>query len=281
MNELTIKEFDYSQLDRDTQDFIKEKENTIIQISNKTRTELGKEYYEVQQRLAKDGYGCFLEWVESIGAKTSSVYRLIAYYENLVLPNWERQTLIESMPKTLQHELSKPSTDKELVQEVLDKEITSMSEYQQLVKEKKQVQDKLEQETLENVQLRAELQKVKSEQPKEVIKEIVKEVIPSDYSDLKETVQRQNATIQSLRQKEKEALSKLNEQQANKKISNDAFNFSFDVDEFIKKVGGLIYLTDHIHELKGQDKMYFERSIQRIYDWANQLYFNYEETRKK
>lgn len=119
----------------------------------------------------------------------------------------------------------------------------------------------------------------------------VKEVEPKDYKDLKlkakeidklhEEIKRKNMQISSLQNKEKEALEKLEEYDANKKIINDLRDFMWSIDTFIRRVGGLIYLTDYYKELSREDKKYFDNSVDRIYDWSGQLKENLKQIKNK
>lgn len=119
----------------------------------------------------------------------------------------------------------------------------------------------------------------------------VKEVEPKDYQDLKlkskeidklyEEIKRKNMQILSLQNKEKKALEKLEEYDANKKIINDLRDFMWSIDTFIRRVGGLIYLTDYYKELSKEDKQYFDNSVDRIYDWSGQLKENLKQIKNK
>lgn len=119
----------------------------------------------------------------------------------------------------------------------------------------------------------------------------VKEVAPKDYNDLKlkakeidklhEEIKRKNMQILSLQNKEKETLEKLEEYDANKKIINDLRDFMWSIDTFIRRVGGLIYLTDYYKELSKEDKKYFDNSVDRIYDWSGQLKENLKQIKNK
>lgn len=119
----------------------------------------------------------------------------------------------------------------------------------------------------------------------------VKEVAPKDYNDLKlkakeidklhEEIKRKNMQILSLQNKEKETLEKLEEYDANKKIINDLRDFMWSIDTFIRRVGGLIYLTDYYKELSKEDKKYFDSAVDRIYDWSGQLKENLKQIKNK
>lgn len=135
-NELST-EFKYDLVDQSTAEFLKQKEFNMREIVGKAYTELGRELKEAQEMLANNGYGCFEEWYLSIGFKRQFVYRLIERYENLILPFWEKQNLIEDLPVSLTYEIAKPSSEsteskKQAKEAVLNGEIKTLKEYKEL-----------------------------------------------------------------------------------------------------------------------------------------------------
>lgn len=134
--------FDYSQVDNDTADFLRQKEMAIGGLMHKTRDMVGQELKEAQDKLARHRYGCFGKWVASLGIKESTAYELINYH-GLILRHAEKKEFIQGMPYTLAREIAKPSADPELKLKVLAGDITSHKDYQELLKEKQQLQDEL------------------------------------------------------------------------------------------------------------------------------------------
>lgn len=138
-----------------------------------------------------------------------------------------------------------------------------------------------------------DLLKIQKELQEELYKEQkkTKEVVPKDYDDLKfkakdldkayEEIKRKNMEIASLKSKERENLAKLEEYDANKKIINDLKDFMWTIDSFIRRIGGLIYLTDYYNELPNKEKEYFNKSVDRIYDWSGQLKENLKQIKNK
>lgn len=115
------------EVDRDTLDYLKEQTIKIHGITTKAYTQLGKVFFETQEQLAKNGYGCFREWFENIGYKKDAVYRLISRH-NLIVANCDKQDLIESLPMSLSYEIAKESCPKELRDKVLEGEIKTLKE---------------------------------------------------------------------------------------------------------------------------------------------------------
>jgi hypothetical protein len=135
--ELTPKPFDYNQLNEKTAAFLKAKENAIRTTVSNSYTIIGQYLKEAQDELALKGYGCFWEWLESIGIKRQTAYNLIQRY-NLIIQNLDIQNLIEDLPLALSYEISKPSTDPEIVKKVFVGNITSHKQYQEALRAKKE-----------------------------------------------------------------------------------------------------------------------------------------------
>ncbi len=124
--------FNYSQLDDEAKIFLKEKEKEMHGIVANTYTSIGKILKEAQEKLAKAGYGCFLEWTESLGLKKDKVYSLINRYELILsFGNSERQKVIEALPVSLAYEISKKNIDETAKEKVLNGEINSLKEFKE------------------------------------------------------------------------------------------------------------------------------------------------------
>lgn len=114
--------------DPDTLNYLKDQTIKIQSITSKAYTELGKIFLETQDKLAKNGYGCFREWFETIGFSKDMVYRLIAR-NNLIVAFCDKQNLIEALPISLSYEISKPNCPVELRDKVLNGEIKTIKEF--------------------------------------------------------------------------------------------------------------------------------------------------------
>jgi hypothetical protein len=213
-SEITQTAFNYSSLDEATAIFLKTKEDTIRVIAGNAYTLIGQHLKESQDRLALNRHGCFQEWVESIGFKKQTAYKLIQRY-NLIVHNMDNRNLIEDLPLSLSYEISKPSADPETVKKVFDGDITDHKQYQEALKAKKEAEVKTK-------ELEKALALEKTKQP----------VVPADYYQLKQSVAEFKKTIKEKEnaiadkesliaklQKQKDSLekqAKLNEQAASK-----------------------------------------------------------------
>lgn len=130
-NEVLIIEnenFDYSEIDLEIAQYLKQKEQDIKSIFSKAYTEIGEILWEAQEKLSSHHGGVFETWYESLGFKKDKVYRLIARYR-LVLANCENRNLVENLPLSLSYEIAKESCSQELREKVLNGEITTLKEF--------------------------------------------------------------------------------------------------------------------------------------------------------
>lgn len=130
-NEVLIIEngnFDYSEIDLEIAQYLKQKEYDIKNIFSKAYTEIGEILSEAQEKLSNHHGGIFETWYESLGFKKDKVYRLIARYK-LVLANCDNRVLVENLPLSLSYEIAKESCSQELREKVLKGEITTLKEF--------------------------------------------------------------------------------------------------------------------------------------------------------
>lgn len=155
------KGFDYSILDNDTADFLKEQEGIMHLTMSKAYTKLGEVLYKTQEILVGKGYRCFVEWAESLGFKKTKAYTLIDRYKLMLeFKNSERERLIENLPISLAYEISKKSADTELREMVLSGDIKTLKEYKEyrdLYKDKEDRKTKVEGDKREVILNLAEL----------------------------------------------------------------------------------------------------------------------------
>ncbi|WP_305455498.1 hypothetical protein [Bacillus mycoides] len=189
--------FDYGQLDISTAEFLRNKENNMHEIVGKAYTELGRELYEAQQKLARQGSkydGVFEKWYTSIGLKKTSVYNYINRF-NLVqqLNEVDKKERVEELPNNLTYEIAKPSAEstepkRQAKQAVLSGEVKTLKEYRALEKELRQAnEDKqiLGQLLTEERNKQTEVQYVKDAESEEQLR-----LYSERYGDISENVYR-------------------------------------------------------------------------------------------
>lgn len=198
--------FDYSLVDNETADFLKEREYTINGIAEDARIKIGKELKKAQDKLANHDKGVFYKWFESGGLNKHQVY----YYINLVelstnLDNVQKDNFL-SAPKSLQKEVMKKDTPDGLKQKVLDGDITTHKEYKQLQQEKSeleqeksQLESQLEQAQRSESIARKQLEEAEDKEP-EVVEKYME---PDDYETAKEQAKKLSRENKELEQKVK------------------------------------------------------------------------------
>lgn len=122
--------FDYSELDGDTAKNLRNCETVIRQETAGYFTLLGAKFKEARELLANHANGTFEKWYTAMGFKRQTVYNLIQRYDFLGSPTiGGREDTFEALPLTLSYEVSKPDAPAELVEKVLDGDITTNAEY--------------------------------------------------------------------------------------------------------------------------------------------------------
>lgn len=200
--------FDYSLVDNETAEFLKEREYTINGIAEDARIKIGRELKKAQDKLANHDKGIFYKWFESGGLNKNQVY----YYINLVelstnLDNLQKDNFLNA-PKSLQKEVMKKNAPYDLKQKVLDGDITTHKEYKQLQKDKEeleqqnaQLQSQVEQAQRSEEIVKKQLEDAESREPEVVEKEIVKEVVPDRINKQLENLKNDKKLLE---QREKE-----------------------------------------------------------------------------
>ena len=156
--------FDYSSLENDTAAALRDCETAIRKETAGYFTLIGAKLKEAQELLADHSNGTFEQWYTALGFKRQTVYNLIQRYEFLSSPTiGGREEAFEALPVTLSYEISKPTAPPELVEKVLDGDITSNAEYKKLKAELDEANRKAEfwinansETNKENQQLRAD-----------------------------------------------------------------------------------------------------------------------------
>lgn len=131
--------FNYAVLSAEMGDFLKRKEQQLKNEYMNFTANCGAIFAEVQEKLAKDGHGTFIKWIEAMGFKKDTVYRMIDvnnFRLSLIAKDENgTQEIFDALPKYLQYDISKPSAPAELVEQVLNGDITTHKDYIALKKQ--------------------------------------------------------------------------------------------------------------------------------------------------
>lgn len=272
---------------------LKTLEFEIVQLKGQTAQniiEIGKRLIEAKNQVQ---HGQWLEWLRtkvSFSQQTANNFMRVAEefpnYNSISNLSQTKIFALLNASQEVRNEILERNDIGEISVNRLKEEIKKVTEENSKLKESNQV-------LLEDLD---SAQRLAAEQPqvieKEIIKEVevIKQVVPNDYEQLKKDVlerERRNRELEAeINQREKKIteLQLTNDQVVNslpstkqlERLINDAWEFSRTCESFLKDVGGLIYLTQSIAELPAQERAYYERSIENVWAWANVAKFNLE-----
>lgn len=272
--------FDYSLVDNETAEFLKEREYTINGIAEDARIKIGRELKKAQDKLANHGNGVFVKWYESGGLNKHQVH----YYINLERLSTNMDELQKdnflNAPKSLQKEVMKKNAPEDLKQKVLDGDITTHKEYKQLQKDKEeleqqnaQLQSQVEQAQRSEEIAKKQLEDAESREP-EVIEKYME---PEDYQETKNALaqsRHQQKLIEQRNQKLEKDIKEM--EQRRDEVSEKSQKY----DELNKALGDMNRkLDDGQRRLKAQKEVYdlVKKGEELIKEIAPMTYFIHDE----
>ncbi|UAL15297.1 hypothetical protein KY998_11345 [Bacillus paralicheniformis] len=255
---IEIESFNYEELDVSTASFLRAKENDMREIVGKAYTDLGRELKEAQEHLAKNKYGCFQSWAESIGFKRQTVYKLIQRYE-LIIHNVDNRQMLEDLPVSLTYEIARPSAEstepkRQAKQAVLNGEVKTLKEYRELLAEKEAAEAALKQAEREADILRDKLERVEEAEPE----------IQTEYVEVK--TPDPELVAENERYKELFGDISMYEGRTTRVTNGDAitytvYEFSEDVRKFVEKYGHLTHFSREFSEMIDEGKEEYRKAI--------------------
>lgn len=142
--------FNYAVLTAELGDYLKHMEEKLRNEYMNFTANCGRIFAEAQEKLAKHGFGenngVFEKWITAMGFNKQTVYNMISvhnYRSSKIFTN-EQAQLFDSLSKSLQYEVAKPSAPPKLVEQVMNGDITTHKEYIRLKKELEEAQAKIE-----------------------------------------------------------------------------------------------------------------------------------------
>ncbi|MDU7164215.1 MAG: DUF3102 domain-containing protein [Anaerococcus vaginalis] len=266
-------------------------------------------YWEIGKRLSKAkeqvGHGNWENWVNgNLGYSLRTTNDLMKVYKEISNPqaladlSYTKVVNILSIPAENRQEFVKKHDVEDMTTRQLQAEI---KEYKKNLKAKENELEaakaglefkdgQIERYSIESSRLSAQLElaKMKKVETKIVEKEVIKEVVPDDYDLTKAQLENANKKLeklmqvnQSLKEKEKLAMSKLESEQVKKKIVENISSFHYKIAGFMEDVGGLLYLTDYLDDMPKDNKKLFLDSAKYLRGFSEQLYKNIEKHLKE
>ena len=284
--------FDYSLVDNETAEFLKEREYTINGIAEDARIKIGRELKKAQDKLANHDKGIFYKWFESGGLNKHQVY----YYINLVelstnLDNVQKDNFLNA-PKSLQKEIMKKNAPEDLKQKVLDGDITTRKEYMQLQKDKEeleqqnaQLQSQVEQAQRSESIARKKLEDEQNREPEVIEREVVKEVVPDEVQQqleqFKQKFERESNNANELRdelKKYRNSFSDPNQAYEEKELTRleressiNAHKIAISIQNFIKENSVETYRLDTVIKANPKSKERLQENVALLKEFTSNL----------
>lgn len=286
------KTFDYSLVDNETAEYLKEREYTINGIAEDARIRIGRELKKAKNKLANHHGGVFQRWVQSGGMSIDDAY----YYINLNelsrnLDNSKKDNFLNA-PKSLQKEVMKKNAPEDLKQKVFNGDITTRKEYKQLQKENEELEQ-------QNAQLQSQMQQAqRSEQialqklenaqnkaPEVIEREVVKEIVPDDVKrqleQFKQKFERESNNANELRdelEKYRKSFSDPNQAYEEKELNRleressiNAHKIAISIQNFIKENSVETYRLDTIIKANPKSKERLEENVALLKEFTSNL----------
>lgn len=159
--------FNYAVLTAELGDYLRHKEEQLRNEYMNFTANCGRIFAEAQEKLAGDNQynGMFEKWITSMGFKKSTVYEMIRIHQfrSSEIRTTEQAQLFDSLSKSLQYEVAKPSAPPELVEQVMNGDITTHKEYIELKKQLDEAQEKAAFWNKANTATNEENQKLRAE----------------------------------------------------------------------------------------------------------------------
>lgn len=140
--------FNYAVLTAELGDYLRHKEEQLRNEYMNFTANCGRIFAEAQEKLSGSNQynGLFEKWITAMGFKKDTVYRMINVFNfrSSQIATTEQAQLFDSLSKSLQYEVAKPSAPPELVEQVMNGDITTHKEYIELKKQLDEVKENLE-----------------------------------------------------------------------------------------------------------------------------------------
>ncbi len=140
--------FNYAVLTAELGDYLKHMEEKLRNEYMNFTANCGRIFAEAQEKLAGNNQynGMFEKWITAMEFKKSTVYEMIKIHQfrSSEIRTNEQAQLFDSLSKSLQYEVAKPSAPPKLVEQVMNGDITTHKEYIELKKQLDEAKENLE-----------------------------------------------------------------------------------------------------------------------------------------
>ena len=294
MDEIKTNDFDYSVLNDELAEKIKEKDYILIGLHSKYSEEVGKVLHEAQQVFSDyNNGGLFEKWYTSRGFKKRNVYNYIQIYNEVQSLHGDKLEVFQELPKSLQIEASKKSVDTELKEKILSGDITTHKQFKEMEQAKnkaeqraKQAESQAETERKERERLELENKELANVEPEIIEKEVIKEIIPehvnAELEQLERVVESQKLAFdEAKRELETYRLRDANsydEEEARKeiqKLSDEAdksvLRFKIKVDRFIEEVAITSFMEGAIASCSDPTRKKLQDSVDYLKSFTKKM----------
>ena len=159
--------FNYAVLTAELGDYLRHKEEQLRNEYMNFTANCGRIFAEAQEKLSGSNQynGLFEKWFTAMGFAKKTVYRMISVYNfrSCQIDTSEGQEFFDALPKTLQADISAPSAPPELVEQVMNGDITTHKEYIELKKQLDEAKEKAAFWNKANTATNEENQKLRAE----------------------------------------------------------------------------------------------------------------------
>ena len=168
MSDIQEKEFDYSLVDTDTAEFLKQKKFNIQRTVAKAAIDVGEELYEVKEKIDEHADVYFNNWLKEINLSPSQANEYIRFYKAKISGELSAEQF-DNLPVRVVASLESKKTPKEVKEKIKNGEITKVKEMKKL--RKKLNAERKEKERMEK-QLKQQIEKLKNADPEKEMVEI-------------------------------------------------------------------------------------------------------------
>lgn len=271
--------FDYSKLDNDTSDELQKIATEISAINSNIKYLIGEELTKAQSLLAKKGYGCFVEWIESYGLKRQLAYNCINYYQ-VFFHNVDKQDKLKQLPFSKVHELGRLEAEQQ--KEILEKvnlQDMSIQEVKNLTKQLKsekeyseELQESIKEKEKQISELKEEMNNIQIPKKEIVEKEVIKEVVPENLILEKESLEKELDTLRKRAEKAEDTIKsiKLEDNIEKDKVFDTAKldMLLFNIRDFLDKNSKFTYLKEELQNIPTKKKRFIQQSVNSIKEWS-------------